>query len=135
MGCITDVSIALWLISFSMGILILYKVQKENLSWLFKAAGWFIVVIALGGMLCCTFRCIGRCSGDCWHGKCEMRKSCCAGGGMMKEHCEKEKCGKYHTSACICDDSHTCKTGKCKGACHCPEKAGHTVTADTLQKP
>lgn len=109
MGCVTSIAIALWLIAFAAGIMLLYKVQKENLQWPFKVAGWIIVIVALGGMLCCSLRCIcnscnggqcgrppmmmyhhgmykGGCCGDdenCSGGRCEKSKSAC---------CDEEEC-------------------------------------------
>ncbi len=68
MNCGPNISIALGLISLIAGVWFLYKVQKENLSILFKVAAWFVIIVALGNMLCCGMRC-------CMHG-CGMEREC-----------------------------------------------------------
>lgn len=106
MGCVTSIAIALWLIAFAAGVLLLYKVQKENLQWPFKVAAWMIVIVAIGGMLCCSLRCLvnschdGNCGrppmmyhhGMMWQGRCGESEHACGG------RCEREK------SNCCKDD-------------------------------
>jgi len=112
MNCLPDMCIALWLIAFSLGVFLLLKVQKENLTWPFRAAGWMIVVVALGGMLCCTFRCMMKqcCRETCpcppmmvapmhhgWSAPCHGKKSMC-----NHEECENDE-------ECCEEEEHGCR--------------------------
>ncbi|MCX7728147.1 MAG: hypothetical protein N2203_01630 [Bacteroidia bacterium] len=128
MGCVTSIAIALWLIAFAAGVLLLYKVQKENLQWPFKIAGWIITVVALGGMLCCSLRCMMACAGgNCgrppmgmyhhgmmWRGgHCEGEESCCKKGRCEKdEECCEEDDEDEHAEEVkiIINDSTTSKS-------------------------
>lgn len=104
MGCITSMAIALWLIALAAGILLLYKVQKENLQWPFKVAGWFITIVALGGMLCGSLRCM---VGSCHNGTCQKppmmmpyyHHRMCAPHGEGAACC-KSKCSSHHDEIC-----------------------------------
>lgn len=116
MGCITSIAIALWLIAFGVGVLLLYKVQKENLQWPFKVAGWLITIVALGGMLCCSLRCM---MGSCHQGSCgrpPMPPMMMYHHGMMERGChENEKCCK--SESCekddeYCEDDEECEKGE-----------------------
>lgn len=107
MGCITSMAIALWLIALAAGVMLLYKVQKENLTWPFRVAGWFIVIIALGGMLCCSMRCM---IGSCYDGACRRppmmpyyHHGMCApyGGGAA---CFKNRCSAHYEEGCEEDE-------------------------------
>jgi hypothetical protein len=107
MGCVTSIAIALWLIAFAAGVMLLYKVQKENLQWPFKVAGWLIVIVALGGMLCCSLRCICN---SCHGGQCGRPPMMMYHHGMYKGGC--------------CEDDENCSGGRCeksKSAC-CDEE-------------
>src|ERR1051326_4148085 len=99
MNCGPNISIALGLISFVAGVWFLYKVQKENLSILFKVAAWFVIIVALGNMLCCGVRCLHHgcgmereCRMEIRGGECEMGMGHCGmmggmpmmGGGMCR---------------------------------------------------
>ncbi|GAB4448108.1 MAG: hypothetical protein OHK0036_03130 [Bacteroidia bacterium] len=111
MGCITSIAIALWLIALAAGVQLLYKVQKENLQWPFKVAGWLITIVALGGMLCCSLRCIVN---SCHGGNCGRPPMMMYHHGMMwqgpcdgeREHCRGGKCERKE--AC-CDDEDECE--------------------------
>lgn len=104
MGCITSMAIALWLIALAAGVMLLYKVQKENLQWPFRVGGWLITIVALGGMLCCSLRCM---VGSCYSGACQkppMMMPCyhhrmCAPYGKCGECC-KSKCSSHHDESC-----------------------------------
>jgi hypothetical protein len=115
MGCVTSIAIALWLIAFAAGVLLLYKVQKENLQWPFKVAGWLIVIVALGGMLCCSLRCIcNSCHGE----QCGRPPMMMYHHGMYKGGC----CGdEQNCSGCGCDNICGYKCEKSKSAC-CDEE-------------
>lgn len=116
MGCVTSIAIALWLIAFALGVLLLYKVQKENLQWPFKVAGWLITVVALGGMLCCSLRCMVR---TCYGGNCERPPMMMYHHGMMWKGCdcdEKRRCNDdddYCSDECEGEKS-ACRKGSCK---------------------
>lgn len=108
MGCVTSIAIALWLIALAAGVMLLYKVQKENLQWPFKVAGWFIVIIALGGMLCCSLRCVIK---SCHGNGCDrppmmmyhhgMWKGGCEGYG---DRCNRGKCERERSECCNDDE-------------------------------
>jgi len=113
MGCVTSIAIALWLIAFAAGVMLLYKVQKENLQWPFKVAGWLIVIVALGGMLCCSLRCICNSS----HG----------------EQCGRPPMMMYHDEPCKTHDKE-CKNCSCCCCCckkniSCDEECEHNIFA------
>ncbi len=95
MGGVMCIAIALWLLAFAAGVYLLYKTQKENLSVAFKVAGWFVVVAALCGMLCCTFM-------AAMHGCCNRER----GMGMMPPMPPHAPCmmQNYGGGACAEDD-------------------------------
>ncbi len=108
MGCITSIAIALWLMAFAAGTLLLYKVQKENLQWPFRVAGWFIIIIALGGMLCCSLRCVnGHCDTNSCNRPPMMTPYHFPHGHQWKtEHCHEEKTCACHS--CTCNEDADC---------------------------
>lgn len=154
MNCSPTIAIALMLLSFSAGMFLLYKSQKEGLSMLFKAAAWFIIIISLGSMACCSIRCVfhgcgsqGNCggmeqcgpegSGECGdeHGnfkKCIIiTKGGHGGCEMMEEGCCMDKMGcDEEMEECEEGKEACCKEGEKKGC----EEMKMKVEKDTVVK-
>ncbi len=89
MNCSPTIAIALLLLALSAGMFLFYKTQKESLGMLFKIVSWFIIVIAIGSLVCCSVRCVfmGCNKGD----SCSSTTSCDA----RSEGCEfgESDCG------------------------------------------
>lgn len=154
MNCSPTIAIALMLLSFTAGMFLLYKTQKEGLSMLFKAAAWFIIVISLGSMACCTLRCVFHGCGS--KGNCAGTEQCGSGGSgecgdargnfnkrivitkgghggceMMEEGCCKGKMGcEEGMEGCEEGKEDCCKMGKMKGC----EDMKMKVEKDTIVK-
>jgi hypothetical protein len=91
MNCSPTIGIALMLLSLTAGMFLLYKTKKESLGTFFKIVSWFVIVVSLGSMICCTMRCVFH---GCNKGGCERMEQCGPGGS---EECgEGEKCGMGH---------------------------------------
>ena len=118
MNCSPCIAIALLLIALTAGAFLLYKAKKESLGILHRLIGWFVIIVAIGCIVCCGMRCMRKCcmrGGECgMEQKCEMRMM---GGGMhggkccmMKERscCEGEEgaCGHEEKSCCKGDEEH-----------------------------
>ncbi len=82
MNCSLSICISLFLLSFSAGMWLLYKTQKENLGMIFKLAAWFIIVMSLGSMVCCGIHSMKQ---HCMkEGQCEEKQECAMGKGDCK---------------------------------------------------
>lgn len=80
MNCSPSIAIALLLLALTSGTLLLYKTQKENLSIFFKVIAWFVIVVSLCSMICCTMRCVMH---GCMRGQeCREMGNCERGMGM-----------------------------------------------------
>ena len=110
MNCLPNISIALSLIALTAGVWFLYKVQKENLSILYKIAAWFIIIATALNLVCCGMRCCMRaCMMRQGMEQCEMNMGngmCMMGGGMNQR-------------MMMCKDDDDCEMGggKCCGMC------------------
>ena len=82
------ICIATLLLSLTGGMFLLAKAKKDSLGIFYNVVAWFIIVLALGTILCCGIRCVAgkRCCGDRHHK--EMMHGCC------KEICTKHRMGE-----------------------------------------
>ena len=152
MNCSSTISIALLLLSLTGGTFLLYKTQKENLSTLFKAIAWFVIIMSFGSMICCSVRCVFhgcRKAYECKEMKqCEMGMNNCEddgeGMGMMhgrmkrrmmmmplgEEGCEMRErgCCKESRGECEEKNEEVEKMGCCKkGVQKCEMKKDSVV--------
>lgn len=143
MNCSPTIAIALLLLSLSAGMFLLYKTQKEALGMLFKAAAWFIIVISIGSLICCSVCCVFRCCKQ----KCGGMEQCGphegmskhvmiyqGGGGECEVECEVEKEGCCLEGEECGEEKEKClkATGKC---CKEEGEEGHEkldVVKDTV---
>ncbi len=130
MGCITSIAIAAWLIAFTGGVLLLYKVQKENLQWPFRVAGWLVVIVALGGMLCCSLRCMMR---SCHDGACGRPPMMMPymHHGMCQSHCGDERC--YKGGQCEREDEECCEEDENECKKHEEKEISITIHSDSAE--
>jgi hypothetical protein len=160
MNCSPTIAIALMLLSFTAGMFLLYKTQKEALGLFFKLASWFIIVVSLGSIICCSIFCGSRGCGK--RGGCEGMEQCemkggsagCEMGGMghhgmmnkriMMHKCEGEGgCEMECEMKCEMEGKGCCKDKMegaegaegCKdGEMGCCEKEGHGYAAHDKMK-
>lgn len=126
MNCLPNISVALSLLALTAGVFLMYKVQKENLSILYKIAAWFIIILAIGNMACCGMRCnSGGCGEDRECRKNKMHDDERESRGLRVK--EMNNCNIWMSGSCEeneeCDENATCDKEKEDNCCD-KEKEG-----------
>lgn len=102
MNCSPTIAIALMLLSFTAGMFLLYKTQKEALGMFFKVAAWFVIVVSLGSIICCSIFCGAH---GCRKGGCGKMEQCGPGGECSKmDRCEMGGGGHFEKRIIICKE-------------------------------
>lgn len=92
---------------------------------LFKVAAWFIIVISLGSLICCSVRCVFHGCGN--RDGCERMEQCGIGRYEEEEMCGRGFHGKFNKRVMICKG----EAGRCgsdsyrgEGKACCKDKMG-----------
>ena len=116
MNCSPTIAIALLLLSLTGGMFLLYKTRKESLGTFFKIVAWFIIVVSICSMICCSMLCMLRhCKQKCEKTeKCEMGSGGCENDG---EECGMGNHGRFKRIMIFKDADGECQMMGKKGCC------------------